>query len=388
MEQDWKNGGFGIYIHWPFCESKCPYCDFNSHVSLKIDQKAWLKAYLKCLENASSKTTPRLLNTIFFGGGTPSLMNPEVVSEIIDKIKSLWTVSNELEITLEANPSSVEAIKFKDYQLAGINRLSVGVQALNNIDLKRLGRLHSATEAINAIEISNSIFSQTSFDLIYARQEQTIDEWSAELEKALRLQTGHISLYQLTIEQGTAFDSLYKSGKLRGLPTDDHSATLYELTQSLCNKYNLPAYEVSNHAKPGSESKHNLIYWRYGDYLGIGPGAHGRVTVDNKKIATESERDPQKWLNAVTKEKIYENTVNIEPLDQAKEYILMGLRISEGISLSRVEKICDHKIKECNIRYLSDLGLITIDNDRLFVNTSGRLVLNQIINKLTEDTFY
>ena len=315
-------------------------------------------------------------------------MNPEVVSEIIDKIKSLWTVSNELEITLEANPSSVEAFKFKDYQLAGINRLSVGVQALNNVDLKRLGRLHSATEAINAVEISNSIFSQTSFDLIYARQEQTIDEWSAELERALRLQTGHISLYQLTIEQGTAFDSLYKNGKLRGLPTDDHSATLYELTQSLCNKYNLPAYEVSNHAKPGSESKHNLIYWRYGDYLGIGPGAHGRVTVDNKKIATESERNPEKWLNAVTNEKIYENTVNIEPLDQAKEYILMGLRISEGISLSRVEKICDHKIKERNIRYLSDLGLITINNDRLFVNASGRLVLNQIINKLTEDTFY
>ena len=315
-------------------------------------------------------------------------MNPEVVSEIIDKIKSLWTVSNELEITLEANPSSVEANKFKDYQLAGINRLSVGVQALNNVDLKRLGRLHSATEAINAVEISNSIFSQTSFDLIYARQEQTIDEWSAELERALSLQTGHISLYQLTVEQGTAFGSLYKSGKLRGLPTDDHSATLYELTQSLCNKYNLPAYEVSNHAKPGSESKHNLIYWRYGDYLGIGPGAHGRVTVDNKKIATESERNPEKWLNAVTNEKMYENCVNIGPLDQAKEYILMGLRISEGISLSRVEKICDHKIKERKIRYLSDLGLITINNDRLFVNASGRLVLNQIINKLTEDTFY
>lgn len=388
MVQDWQNGGFGVYVHWPFCESKCPYCDFNSHVSQEIDQQAWLQAYLKCLDDAAQKISPRLLNTVFFGGGTPSLMSPNIVSEIINKIKSLWLVSNDLEITLEANPSSVEAVKFTDYQAAGVNRLSIGVQALNNLDLTRLGRLHSVEEAIKAVEISNSIFKETSLDLIYARQDQTIDQWSAELKRAIELETTHLSLYQLTIEDGTAFGNLYKKGKLNGLPSDDHAASLYELTQDLCNKYNLTAYEISNHSKPKSESKHNLIYWKYGDYLGIGPGAHGRVTINNKKMATEAERNPDKWLNAVTNDENYEYVTTISPLDQAKEYILMGLRISEGISLSRLDSICDHKIKNDNISHLTDLGLITLSNEKLSVNANGRLVLNRIIDKLLEDSFY
>ena len=388
MFNDWQNGGFGIYLHWPFCESKCPYCDFNSHVSQKIDQEAWLQAYLKCLDEAAIKMSPRLLNTVFFGGGTPSLMSPELVSGIINKIKSLWTVSNNLEVTLEANPSSFEASKFKDYYHAGINRLSVGVQALNDTDLKRLGRLHSVNEAINAVEISNSIFNHTSLDLIYARQDQTVGDWSAELKRALELETSHLSLYQLTIEDGTAFGNLSKIGKLKGLPVDDQAANLYEVTQDLCNKFNLPAYEISNHSKPGSESKHNLVYWRYGDYLGIGPGAHGRITINDKKLATVGKHDPKEWLSAVKSGKNYETITSISSVDQAKEYMLMGLRIAEGISLSRVKEICDHKINETNIRYLTDLGLITVNDDRLSVNSSGRIILNQIINKLSENTFY
>ena len=238
------------------------------------------------------------------------------------------------------------------------------------------------------VEISNSIFKETSLDLIYARQDQTTDQWSAELKRAIELETTHLSLYQLTIEHGTAFGNLYKKGKLNGLPSDDHAASLYELTQDLCNKYNLTAYEISNHSKPKSESKHNLIYWKYGDYLGIGPGAHGRVTINNKKMATEAERNPDKWLNAVTNEENYEYVTTISPLDQAKEYILMGLRISEGISLSRLDSICDHKIKNDNISHLTDLGLITLSNDRLSVNANGRLVLNRIIDKLLEDSFH
>ena len=387
MINDWQNGGFGIYLHWPFCESKCPYCDFNSHVVQEIDQEAWLQAYLKCLDEAAINISPRLLNTVFFGGGTPSLMSPKLVSEIMNRIKCLWTVSNDLEVTLEANPSSFEANKFKEYYDAGINRLSVGVQALNDKDLKRLGRLHSVNEAINAIEISNSIFNHTSLDLIYARQDQTIDDWSAELTRALELETKHLSLYQLTIEDGTPFGNLSKKGKLKGLPVDDQAANLYEVTQEICNKFNMPAYEISNHSKPGSESRHNLVYWRYGDYLGVGPGAHGRLTIDDKKMATVGKHDPREWLSAVKNSKNYETITPISSIEQAKEYMVMGLRISEGISLSRVKEICDHKINEENIHYLTDLGLVTVDYDRLIVNSSGRILLNQIINKLS-DTFY
>jgi len=356
-------------------------------VAQEIDQEAWLQAYLKCLDEAAIKISPRLLNTVFFGGGTPSLMSPKLVSEIMNRIKCLWTVSNDLEVTLEANPSSFEANKFKEYYDAGINRLSVGVQALNDKDLKRLGRLHSVSEAINAVEISNSIFNQTSLDLIYARQDQTIDDWSAELTRALELETKHLSLYQLTIEDGTPFGNLSKKGKLKGLPVDDQAANLYEVTQEICNKFNMPAYEISNHSKPGSESRHNLVYWRYGDYLGVGPGAHGRLTIDDKKMATVGKHDPREWLSAVKNSKNYETITPISSIEQAKEYMVMGLRISEGISLSRVKEICDHKINEENIHYLTDLGLVTVDYDRLIVNSSGRILLNQIINKLS-DTFY
>ena len=243
------------------------------------------------------------------------------------------------------------------------------------------------SEAINAVEISNSIFSHTSLDLIYARQDQTIDDWSAELIRALELETSHLSLYQLTIEDGTPFGNLSKKGKLKGLPVDNQAANLYEVTQDICNKFNLPAYEISNHSKPGSESRHNLVYWRYGDYLGVGPGAHGRITIDDKKLATVGKHDPREWLSAVKNSENYETTTPISSVDQAKEYMVMGLRISEGISLSRVKEICDHKINENNIGYLTDLGLVTVDDDRLSVNSSGRIVLNQIINKLS-DTFY
>ncbi len=281
LAEDWQQGGFGFYVHWPFCASKCPYCDFNSHVSAEIDESRWVRAYLREIDRYAAEVPERVLTSIFFGGGgTPSLMAPDTVSAILERIRAHWPVANDLEVTLEANPGSVEAGRFRGYADAGVNRVSVGVQALNDADLRRLGRLHTVEEALAALEIARNTFERVSFDLIYARQGQTLEEWRAELSGALEFAADHLSLYQLSIEPGTAFGDRYDAGKLRGLPDEDLSAEMYLLTQEMCETAGFHAYEVSNHAKPGAESRHNQIYWRYGDYAGIGPGAHSRLTVD------------------------------------------------------------------------------------------------------------
>ncbi|MGR3717961.1 MAG: radical SAM family heme chaperone HemW, partial [Thermohalobaculum sp.] len=270
MSADWQAGGFGLYIHWPFCLAKCPYCDFNSHVSRVVDHGAWRKALLAEMRHMRALTGPRTLDTVFFGGGTPSLMEPATVAALIDEADGLWRLAGDAEITLEANPTSVEAGKFRDYAAAGVNRLSLGVQALNDADLKALGRMHSVAEAEAAFAVARGAFPRVSFDLIYARMGQTAAAWEAELARALALAVDHFSLYQLTIEPGTRFGELYDLGRLK-VPEDDVAAEMYELTQAMTAEAGLPAYEVSNHARPGAQSSHNLVYWRYGDYAGVGP---------------------------------------------------------------------------------------------------------------------
>ena len=334
--EDWQNGGFGLYLHWPFCASKCPYCDFNSHVAASIDQRRWMRAYLGEITRIGTETSGRVLNTVFFGGGTPSLMDPEIVAAILERIRSTWPVANDLEVTLEANPGSVEAARFHAYAAAGVNRLSMGVQALNDPDLKRLGRLHSAAEARAAFEVARGAFPRVSFDLIYARQHQSAAAWVAELREALAMAVDHLSLYQLTIEDGTAFGARHFAGRLEGLPDDDLSADMYLITQDILADFGMPAYEVSNHARDGAESRHNLIYWRYGDYAGIGPGAHGRLTLGGLRFATETPRAPTAWLERVEREGHGEvPRERLSQGDQAAEYLMMALRLSEGLDLDR-----------------------------------------------------
>ncbi|MDF1716547.1 MAG: radical SAM family heme chaperone HemW [Antarcticimicrobium sp.] len=382
MDEDWRNGGFGLYLHWPFCQAKCPYCDFNSHVSREIDQSAWVRAYLKEIERVAADTSGRVLRSIFFGGGTPSLMAPDTVAAVIEAARAHWPFANDIEITLEANPGSVEAGRFAGFGDAGVNRVSLGVQALNDDDLRRLGRIHSAAEARAAFNIARSCFDRVSFDLIYARQGQTLDAWRSELSEALEMAVDHLSLYQLTIEPGTAFGDRYKAGKLRGLPDDDLSADMYFATQEICARHGLPAYEVSNHARPGSESRHNLIYWRYGDYLGIGPGAHGRVTLDNVRYATETPRNPAAWLQAVEHGAAESVRTCLDPQDQASEYLMMGIRLSEGLDIDRFEKIAGYPLPADKIAYLRDLGMIALSDNRLTVTDQGRPILNAIIREL------
>ncbi|MDP5349468.1 MAG: radical SAM family heme chaperone HemW, partial [Paracoccaceae bacterium] len=267
MAEDWQQGGFAIYLHWPFCQAKCPYCDFNSHVARQIDQDRWLAAYQREIDRYALTTPGRVLTSIFFGGGTPSLMNPDVVAGVLERIRQHWPQANDLEVTLEANPGSVEAGRFKAYSQAGVNRISMGIQALNDRDLQRLGRIHSTTEAMAAFDIARSHFDRVSFDLIYARQDQTLQDWKTELKQALGMAVDHLSLYQLTIEDGTAFGDRYARGKLMGLPPDDLSADMYQATQDICEDAGFLTYEVSNHARIGAESRHNRVYWRYGDYI-------------------------------------------------------------------------------------------------------------------------
>ncbi|NOE33745.1 radical SAM family heme chaperone HemW [Ruegeria sp. HKCCD7318] len=382
MADDWRNGGFGLYVHWPFCEAKCPYCDFNSHVSKKIDQERWLAAYLSELRRSASETPGRVLNTIFFGGGTPSLMDPETVSSVIDEARALWHPSNDMEITLEANPGSVEAGRFAAYRDAGVNRISMGVQALNDDDLRRLGRIHTVAEAQAAFEIARTCFDRVSFDLIYARQHQTPEAWRAELSEALSMAVDHLSLYQLTIEDGTAFGDRYAVGKLRGLPEDDSAADMYLITQDICEAHGLPAYEVSNHARTGAESQHNLIYWRYGDYIGIGPGAHGRLTLNEEKYATETYLNPQRWLDAAERGGGEKGRTTLSLEDQASEYLMMGMRISEGLDIDRWERLAGRKLSEDTIDHLIGIKMIEHENGRLRATSDGRAVLNAVIREL------
>lgn len=380
--EDWQHGGFGLYVHWPFCESKCPYCDFNSHVSRFIDQDRWKAAYLAELDRYAELLPGRILNTVFFGGGTPSLMDPATVAEIIQRIRTNWPTANDLEITLEANPGSVEAGRFSDFAQAGVSRVSMGVQALNDVDLRRLGRLHSVREAEQAFEIANKFFDRVSFDLIYARQDQSVEAWRRELRQALDMAVDHLSLYQLTIEPGTAFGDRYALGKLKGLPDDDISGDMYEVTQEVCDAAGLSAYEVSNHAVSGAESRHNLIYWRYGDYAGIGPGAHGRLTIGGQRHATEAFSQPGKWLNAVEEHNPVDAVTVIASSDQADEYLMMGLRIREGIDRDRFKAMSGRDLPAQALARLEEIGMIEMDGRRIRTTDSGRMVLNAVIKDL------
>ena len=376
-------GGFGLYLHWAFCQSKCPYCDFNSHVSATIDQGRWRTAYLSEIDRAGRETSGRLLETVYFGGGTPSLMDPDVVGDIVARIRSTWPMVNDPEITLEANPSSVEAGRFRAYADAGINRVSMGVQALNDADLKRLGRLHSAREAMAAFDIAAGVFGRTSFDLIYARQDQTLEAWAAELTGALQWAGDHLSLYQLTIEPGTAFGDRFAKGGLRGLPNEDLAADMYLKTNEICESSGLFGYEVSNYARPGAESRHNMIYWRGGDYIGIGPGAHGRLTVNGQRFATETSLLPQLWLNQVQKTGLGEKPKEaLTALEWGQEYLMMGLRTTEGILISRYIAVSGSGLDADAVAELVGLGLLHVDNDVLRATHDGRLVLNSVLRRL------
>ncbi len=382
MTEDWQNGGFGIYIHWPFCESKCPYCDFNSHVARHIDQAAWKSAYLSELNRYATETPGRVVTSVFFGGGTPSLMNPDTVAEVIERIKKLWPIANDLEITLEANPGSVEASRFKAYRDGGVTRISMGIQAFNDEDLRRLGRLHTAREAMNAFDIARNTFERVSFDLIYARQNQTLKDWELELKQALTLSIDHLSLYQLTIEDGTAFGERYALGKLRGLPDEDLGADMFDLTQEICGAAGMPAYEVSNHARDGAQSRHNLIYWRYGDYLGIGPGAHGRLTVNGTRHATVCYSNPKRWLEAVAADASEQSRDALLREDEATEFLLMGLRLREGIDLSRYDTVAKVPLAPETISHLVQIGMIHTPAGRLIVTDQGFNLLNSVIGAL------
>lgn len=385
MTEDWQNGGFGLYIHWPFCEAKCPYCDFNSHVSRQIDHMAWRDSYLAELKRAADETKGRVLNAVFFGGGTPSLMPPETVADIITAIKSHWPTANDLEITLEANPGSVEAGRFAAFRQAGVSRVSMGIQALNDTDLRRLGRLHSTAEALTAFDIARKEFDRVSFDLIYARQNQTLEQWEGELKQALALAIDHLSLYQLTIENGTAFGDRYARGKLRGLPDEDLGADLYSLTQDICGEMGMPAYEVSNHARDGAQSRHNLIYWRYGDYVGIGPGAHGRVTVNGQKWATECYGQPDRWLRGVQVDQAEKPRIALSGKDQAAEYLLMGLRLKEGIEPERYRALAGKPLDFATLEHLGGIGMIESFGGRIIVTNQGFMVLNSVVEALMPD---
>jgi putative oxygen-independent coproporphyrinogen III oxidase len=380
---DWQNGGFGLYLHWPFCQSKCPYCDFNSHVAARIDQSAWQQAYLSEIDRVAAETQGRVLNTVFFGGGTPSLMDPALVAALIDRIRTRWPVANDLEITLEANPGSVEAARFRDFAGAGVNRISMGVQALNDADLQRLGRLHSVADARRAFDIARNTFQRVSFDLIYARQHQTLTDWQTELHDALSMAIDHLSLYQLTIEPGTAFGARYDKGNLRGLPDDDSAADMYLATQDICAAHGLPAYEVSNHARDGAESRHNLIYWRYGDYAGIGPGAHGRLTLNGTRFATQTPLAPQAWLNQVGVTGNGETPREVIPMaEQAVEYLMMCLRLREGASMARYATLAGSALPAHQIEMLIDQGLVSVLGDSIAATDTGRPVLNGILRAL------
>ncbi len=383
--QNWQIGGFGLYIHWPFCQSKCPYCDFNSHVTSRIDQDRWGRAYLAELDRVAVETSGRVLTSVFFGGGTPSLMDPALVTAILDRVAKNWTVSNDFEVTLEANPTSIEADRFSGYRSGGVSRVSMGMQALNDPDLRRLGRLHSVSEGLKAFDIARNAFDRVSFDLIYARQDQTLSEWESELGQALDLTVDHLSLYQLTVEAGTAFGDRLAAGRLRGLPDEDRSADMYELTQQMTEAAGFPNYEISNHARPGSESRHNLIYWRSGDWIGVGPGAHGRLTLGATRWATEAPKAPGLWLQTVENGEAAElprETVSAEA--QREERLMMGLRLREGVGLDRVLP-ADQAAFHRKVNDLERLGLLEMSDHRIAVTASGRPVLNAVLRELLVD---
>jgi putative oxygen-independent coproporphyrinogen III oxidase len=378
--------GFGVYVHWPFCRAKCPYCDFNSHVRHQpVDAIGFARAIAREMETLAARTPGRLVSSVFFGGGTPSLMPPAAVAAVLDAIADNWEVAPDAEVTLEANPTSAEAENFAGYRAAGVNRASVGVQALNDRDLKALGRQHTAQEALAAFALASQVFPRTSFDLIYARPGQSVAQWRGELRQALDCQQGHMSLYQLTIEPGTMFAELAARGSLH-TPGEDAAADLFEVTQELTEAAGLPAYEVSNHAAPGHQCRHNLIYWRSGDYAGVGPGAHSRLTgADGRRIGLATERHPEQWRARVEAHghAVIEEIV-IDATEQGEEYVLMGLRLGEGIELERYERLSGQVLEPAKLDTLASGGFLTrsADGRRIAATPAGRRVLNALIAEL------
>jgi oxygen-independent coproporphyrinogen-3 oxidase len=374
--------GFGLYVHWPFCRAKCPYCDFNSHVRAEIAEPRWRDALLAELDFAANLSPGRTLDSIFFGGGTPSLMSGETVAAVIERAASRWRFAPDIEITLEANPNSVEAARFRDYRAAGVNRLSIGVQALDDSALAFLGRLHGREEAIAAIECAARIFPRYSFDLIYARPGQDADAWRKELDEALALAGTHLSLYQLTLEPGTAFHNRAARGEF-SVPESDDAAELYDVTQEALERAGLPAYEISNHAAPGHESRHNLVYWRYGEYAGIGPGAHGRLAANGAKAAHRQIREPEAWLDAVERDGHGTcETLVLSADDRAAEMLMMGLRLREGVDAERFAAETGRELSDFADRELVESGDLEWDGLRLRASESGRLRLNAVLGRL------
>ena len=369
-----------VYIHWPFCRSKCPYCDFNSHVRERIDTRHWTEALIADLNRQAELTPEHEVVSIFFGGGTPSLMPPETAGALIERVKRYWKTARKLEITLEANPNSAEAKRFAGFADAGVNRLSLGVQSLDPEALQFLGRAHGRAEAITAIELSQKLFRRTSFDLIYARPGQSLTAWRSELDEALSLAGEHLSLYQLTIEPGTAFHTRARLGEFT-IPEEEDAAALFELTQERLAAHGLPAYEISNHARPGAECRHNLAYWRYEDYLGIGAGAHGRITRGGVKYATRQRRLPEAWL----KDSDFEEMTAIQREGAVEEMVMMGLRLAEGIRCTRLETLAECSIEALfgvSLTRLIDGGFVTLDRRRFAATPAGRQRLNAVLGAL------
>jgi len=375
---------FGVYVHWPFCLSKCPYCDFNSHVRhAPVDQDRFARAFAREIETVAARVPGREVTSIFLGGGTPSLMQPQTVGAVLDAIGKHWRVALDVEITLEANPTSVEATRFRGYRSAGVNRVSLGVQALDDASLKVLGRLHSAREALDAVGIARTVFDRASFDLIYARPDQTPQMWAAELKQAISEAAEHLSLYQLTVEPDTPFFSLHATGKLK-TPDEATARALYDVTQEVCALHGLPAYEISNHARPGAECKHNLVYWRGQEYAGIGPGAHGRLDIDGIRHAVAMEKRPETWLMRV--EASGHGIITDDPLNSeecADEFLLMGLRLAEGIDPERYAALSGRALDPRRISVLRQQGAIVVDADgRLRVTKAGFPVLDAVVADL------
>ena len=366
-----------VYIHWPFCKSKCPYCDFNSHVRERIDEARWRGALLAELEYYAALTPARTVTSIFFGGGTPSLMAPATAAAVLERVAALWPLDPAVEITLEANPSSVEAARFRDFRAAGVNRVSLGVQALDDAALEFLGRAHDRREALAALDVARRSFERFSFDLIYARPGHTVAAWEAELNRALALAGEHLSVYQLTIEPGTAFATAHARGDF-ALPDEETQAALYETTQERLAAAGLPAYEISNHARPGAECRHNLAYWRYRDYVGVGPGAHGRLTLEGRKVATRQRRAPETWVETVERAGHgTEETTALTPDEVREERLMMGLRLAEGV-------ILDAPLASARLDPLVEGGFLTVEGNRLKATPAGRQRLNAVLTRLTD----
>ncbi len=379
--------GFGLYFHWPFCRTKCPYCDFNSHVRAEVDQEVWAAAQLTELRWFAERCDKHVVTSIFFGGGTPSLMKPATVARLIEGARSLFSFSESIEISLEANPTSSEAASFSGYQVAGVNRLSLGVQSLRDEALRFLGREHSVGEARGAIELARSLFPNISFDLIYALPDQSLSDWKIDLKEALDLAGDHLSLYQLTIEPNTGFAGSYKRGEF-ALPPDEQAEDMFALTQDICRAAGLPAYEISNHARPGFECRHNLTYWRYGSYLGIGPGAHGRVLIGGERYAFQQHKRPEIWLEAVQKSQHgTENQSEIESAEERmEEALLMGLRLKEGVWFENFEAAVGKPFEDCvsasQLRRLQEAGFLKRTKTYLQATDKGRFVLNSVLAEL------